>query len=63
MWLAVENKVIDGIGKCKGREERCRKGKKEEGRVGWRKRREETNSGVGRSHILSTNMALQIDSL
>lgn len=47
MWLAVENKVIDGIGKCKGREGEMQEGKKEEGRVGWRKRRRNKSRSRG----------------
>lgn len=63
MWLEVEKKVMDAIGKCKGREGEMKEGKKEEGRVGWRKRRRNKSRSRGRSHILSTNMAPQIDSL
>ena len=29
MWLAVEKKVMDAIGKCKGREGEMKEGKKE----------------------------------
>ena len=63
MWLEVEKKVMDAIGKCKGREGEMKEGKKEEGKVGWRKRRRNKSRSGGRSHILSTNMAPQIDSL
>lgn len=40
MWLAVENKLIGGIGQCKGREgdaEEDRKGGKKEGGKGGRR--------------------------
>ena len=63
MWLAVEKKVMDGTGKCKGREGEMKEGKKEEGRVGWRKRIRNKSRSGGRSHILLTNTAPPIDSL
>lgn len=47
MWLAVEKRLMDGIGKCKGREGEMKERKKEEGRTGWRKRRNKSRSWGG----------------
>lgn len=47
MWLAVEKRLMDGIGKCKGRQGKMKQRKKEEGRTGWRKRRRNKSRSWG----------------